>query len=431
MSFSQALSGLNAARDQLGVLGNNIANSQTTGFKSSGVQFADVYANSKVGLGVQVSGILQDFSGGNLESTGRDMDLAISGDGFFRFQQAGEVVYSRNGQLTMTPDGRLVNAQGANIMGYGLKDPANAFSGVATGGQPTAIQVPADDMAASATTRVDSVYNLDASIDQTDPNLLKKTTLGTGLAAPNEAIDINYHYSNSFIAYDSLGNAHNVNTYYEKTQDNEWKVRTSIDGKVNVDAGAPTEDSNVFTLNFDENGQLERTNGDITGVNGSDKFTLSLPVDNGAAEPLSVDFVLAGTTQFANQSAAKSLTQNGYTSGALVGVTIEDDGSVMRHFSNEQSRAAGQIVLANFRNAEGLKPEGDNAWSATNASGQELVGVAGTGLLGTIEGKTLETSNVDMADELVSMIVAQRAYQANSQTIKTQDEILQTAINLR
>ncbi|QEA39688.1 flagellar hook protein FlgE [Pistricoccus aurantiacus] len=430
MSFSQALSGLNAARNQLGVLGNNIANSQTTGFKSSGVQFADVYANSKVGLGVQVSSILQDFSGGNLESTGRDMDLAISGNGFFRFQQAGEVVYSRNGQLTMTPGGELVNAQGAKIMGYGLQDSNDAFSSIAGGGQPVPITVPADDMAASATTQVNSVYNLDASIDQTDPNLLKKTTLGTGLGAPNETLDINYHYSNSFIAYDSLGNAHNVNAYYEKVQDNEWKVRTSIDGEVNVNAGAPTKDLNVFTLNFDKNGQLVRTNGDITGVNGSDRKTLDLPIDSGA-ESMEVDFVLAGTTQFANESSVKSLTQNGYTAGALVGVTIEDDGSVMRHFSNEQSRAAGQIVLANFRNAEGLKPEGDNVWSATAASGQELVGVAGTGLLGTIEGQALETSNVDMADELVSMIVAQRAYQANSQTIKTQDEILQTAINLR
>src|SRR5690606_38636949 len=126
-----------------------------------------------------------------------------------------------------------------------------------------------------------------------------------------------------------------------------------------------------------------------------------------------------------------SLTQNGYTSGALVGISSQDDGTVMRNYANEQSRPAGQIALANFRNPEGLKPTGDNAWVATDASGQEMVGAPGTGMLGGIESGTVETSNVDMSRELVNMIVTQRAYQANSQTIKTQDEVLQTAINLR
>ncbi|MBE0489166.1 MAG: flagellar hook-basal body complex protein, partial [Halomonas sp.] len=140
---------------------------------------------------------------------------------------------------------------------------------------------------------------------------------------------------------------------------------------------------------------------------------------------------LAGSTQFGNNSTTSALTQNGYTSGALVGITIEDDGTIMRNYANEQSRPAGQITLANFRNPEGLRPEGDNAWVATQASGQELLGAPGTGQLGLIVAGAVETSNVDMARELVNMIIAQRAYQANSQTIKTQDELLQTAINLR
>ncbi len=149
MGFSQALSGVNAASQQLDVVGNNIANSQTTGFKSSSVQFSDVFANSKIGLGTRVAGVVQDFGNGNLETTGRNLDLAISGTGFYRFEQEGQIGYSRNGQLTMTADGDLVNAQGAKIMGYGLA--GGPFSAVVPGGQPVAMNIPADDMPAQAT----------------------------------------------------------------------------------------------------------------------------------------------------------------------------------------------------------------------------------------------------------------------------------------
>ncbi len=190
MSFSQALSGLNAQREKLGAIGNNIANSQTVGFKSSSVQFADVYAQSRIGLGVRTSAVLQDFSQGNVESSSRNMDLAISGEGFFRFQQPnGEVGYSRNGQLTMTAGGDLGNAQGARIMGYGLSDANDAFSTVVQGGAPVPLNVPADDMPAQATGRgngenpgVQATYNLDASIDETNASLRQEATVYADLA---------------------------------------------------------------------------------------------------------------------------------------------------------------------------------------------------------------------------------------------------------
>ncbi|MAR71766.1 MULTISPECIES: flagellar hook protein FlgE [unclassified Halomonas] len=413
MGFSQALSGLNAAADSLDVLGNNIANSQTVGYKSGSAQFADVFANSQIGLGTKVSTVLQDFSGGNLESTNRPLDLGISGDGFFRMEQNGQVVYSRNGQLTMTPDGYLQNAQGARIMGYGV----NAAGAVQVGGQPEVLQIEADEMPASATTEVSTTFNLDSR--KVAGEDLNSVTLAGSVGT--DKVELNYHYSNNFTAYDSLGNPRNVTVYYQKTGDNKWTATTAMDGMVLMDGAAPKE----MPMEFDANGQLKLPE--------SGQFDLTFAANPflGGANNMALTFDISGSTQFGNNASTTSLNQNGYTSGALVGISIDSDGTVVRSYSNEQTRPAGQIALASFRNPEGLSPAGDNTWAATDASGQELVGAPGTGLLGGIQSGAIETSNVDMAKELVSMIVTQRAYQANSQTIKTQDEVLQTAINLR
>lgn len=524
MSFSQALSGLNAQQQKLGVLGNNIANSQTVGFKSSGVQFADVFANSQVGLGTRVSAVLQNFSEGNIESTNRNLDLAISGTGFYRFEQGGEVVYSRNGQLSLTTDGLLQNAQGANLMGYGL----NAQGQVQVGGQPQVLQVNAEDMPAGATTNVATTFNLDSRMGADGGRSIAEVINSTTGASE----EIAYHYSNNFTVYDSLGNPVNATVYYEKVgapgNQNVWQAKVAADGEYSQE--------NDFLMEFNANGtliglrdltdeyrnaipaleareselaaaerQLEvaeetlvsaeatfanaeaerqaledsglaagdseyddavaardaaalardnakalrdaaQTDRDTAmgnrddaeavlvaaynGLPAGQQKAMTFDVDSGAEE-LTFNFNPAGSTQFGNTSTTNSLTQNGFTSGTLVGITIEDDGTIMRNYSNEQSRPSGQISLANFRNPEGLRPVGDNVWAATQASGQELVGAPGTGQLGLIVSGAIETSNVDMARELVDMIVAQRAYQANSQTIKTQDELLQTAINLR
>lgn len=405
MSFSQALSGLSAQQQKLGAVGNNIANSQTVGFKSSNVQFADVYAESRIGLGVRTSTVQQNFSQGNVESTNRNMDLAIAGEGFFRFQQTnGEVGYSRNGQLTMTADGRLVNAQGAQIMGY----PADAEGNVQAGGNVQGMQIPPGDLQANATTELGVSLNLDS-----------------GQPVITAAFDANnantYNYSTNATVFDSQGNARNLSLYFTKTADNQWAVNGRMTGGP---AGGGTYDLSLGGLVFNQNGTLQ-----------ADNSTAAQFDDNefGAGNPfaeLNIAMSFQGSTQFANDSTVNNTVQDGYTSGALVGITIENDGTIMRNYSNEQSRAAGQIALVNFRNPEGLKPEGDNLWSATGASGQELIGAPGTGLLGMIEPSAIETSNVDMARELVDMIIAQRAYQANSQTISTQDELLQTIINL-
>lgn len=396
MGFSQALSGLNAAAQNINVIGNNIANSQTYGFKSSSTQFADVYAGSKVGQGVRVAGVLQDFGNGTLDTTNRNLDLGINGGGFFRFRQGEQVVYSRNGQMTLTKDGYLENASGAKLTGF----PA----GVGTGGQPEPVQVPSGDMNASATSSVKAALNLDASTGAIDP-----------VAIPFDSTDpTTYSYANTGTTYDSLGNKHMMTSYFTKRADNTWGVQVSMDGTVDA--------ANSGQLVFDDNGVLNDSASTFPNVN--------FDPANGAAI-MNFNFGFDGTTQFGNDFALSSLTQDGYTSGGLVGIRFDKNGDIIGNYSNEKSRVMGTIALANFRNPEGLQPNGDNAWMESGSSGQPTLGTAGTGMLGSLEDGTLEASNVDMATELVNLIIAQRTYQANTQTVKTQDQILQAAVNLR
>lgn len=382
MGFSQALSGVNAASSNLNVIGNNIANSATVGFKSSTTQFADVYAGSKVGLGTKVSGVIQNFNAGNLETTDRNLDIAVSGTGFLTFNDNGSIVYSRNGQLTMTPEGYLTNAQGAKLVGT---------NGV--------IQVPSDGMVAKATTSVKESVNLNsgddiktAAFDPTNPDT--------------------YNYTNTANTYDSLGNMQKVSLYYVKTGVNTWQVHAAIDG-VESTSGAQT-------LNF-------TTNGTLTGYT---ETNFQFPMTNGSNN-LDFSLNMTGTTQFGSDFNMNSMVQDGYTNGTLVGISVDPNGDIVGSYSNEQKNVLSTIQLANFKNPEGLKPLGDNVWAETSASGQALVGQAGVGQFGSIEAGVVEASNVDMTKELVAMIIAQRAFQANAQTIKTQDEVLQQAVNLK
>lgn len=450
MSFSQALSGLAAQQQNIQVISNNIANSQTVGFKASGLSFADVYAGrtSRVGLGVTVASVMQNFEAGSLENTGRNLDLAVAGAGFYRLEQPnGEVVYSRNGQFNQDNQGYIVNQNGQYLTGYTLSDPADAFSEVVAGGAPDRIRIPLDDMPPAATTEANAIYNLDASTVVGEG--LQSATIGTDPTDPTATVNIDFHFSTSFSVYDSLGNSHTVTTYYTRTVDDatpsQWEAVVTLDG-INVEDGDPS-----YTVNFDADGKLSDPDTDgndaITdtgapadgtippgaGDNATGQVQLEFdPEDYGFpdAATLTYTFDLTGTTQFNSNSVQNTLEQNGYTSGSLVGLEVEDDGTIMRIYTNEQRVEAGQIVLTNFINPEGLQPDGANAWRQSNASGEPILGVAGTGTFGTIEAGVLEGSNVNLAEELVNLIVAQRAYQANSSSIGTQDEMLQTVINL-
>ncbi|GEK50604.1 flagellar hook protein FlgE [Vreelandella venusta] len=450
MSFTTAVAGLNAQSEKLNSAGNNIANSQTVGYKSSDVLFSDVFAASR-GIGVQVSDVRQNFTQGSIESTGRNLDLAISGEGFYRLERStGEVGYSRNGEFSITATGDIVNAQGDRLMGYGMDrgvtedtddQQAFPFSNVLVGGDPQALNVPVDDIPAKATTEVNALLNLDArAVSGQDLNTVEISESDADAEAnPPVVTPLNYHFSNNFTSYDSLGNAVNVATYFERVGDNsnQWKVTAVTNG---VTRGS-------FTLDFTQSGRLQtNAQGIVTGIGesadpggavvtedpetGETRVTIGGIPGGVDAENLNIQLKFDGTTQFAADSLQKELNQDGYTSGALAGITVTESGVIQRNFTNGETRAAGQIALASFRNEEGLQPLGNNLWAATNASGLANLGAPGTGRLGQIQAEAVEASNVNLASELVDTIVAQRSYQANSNTISTQDELLQTIINL-
>ncbi|PHR65578.1 MAG: flagellar hook protein FlgE [Idiomarina sp.] len=394
MGFSQALSGLRAAATNLDVVSNNIANSQVVGFKSARAQFSDIYANAQVGLGTRVAGVFQDFSEGNIETTNRSMDLAISGKGFFRFEQQGQVQYSRNGQLSIDKSGYIVNAQGAQLTGY----PQDA----GFGGQPEVLRIPPGGITANPSTELDGVFNLDAGT-----NIIDRATVPFDTTNPDS-----YSYANSVTLYDSLGNAHPSMMYFTKTADNQWEVRMSRGTEVAPEVGQ---------LTFD-------TNGLLTGTTGMDGFTF---VPGEGAADMSIAMDVTGTTQFSNEFELTSMEQNGYTSGTLMQVAVSENGDLVGTYSNEQQVVLGTIALANFQSLESLKSVGGNAWIETKGSGVPILSVPGEGQFGAIMAGAVEASNVDLTQELVSMIIAQRNYQANAQSIKAQDEALQTTMQLK
>ncbi|PWW40579.1 flagellar hook protein FlgE [Chromohalobacter israelensis] len=390
MGFSQSLSGVNAASSQLDTIGNNIANSQTVGFKSSSVQFADIFANSQ-GLGTRVAGTLQNFGTGSLETTGRGLDLAIAGDGFFQFTQNEQLAYSRNGQLNMSADGYFENAQGARL----------------TDQQGEPLQVTQFSQGAQETAGVDTQFNLNAEAEEIDRATVPFAQDDSG----------SYSYvTNAGTVYDSLGVAHDMSLYYTKTGSNEWEVRAALDGEMAAGTGE--------TINFNTNGQIP--DGDPTAFN----FDFG-DLGNGSTNPFNFEVDLAGTTQYGSEFELRNFAQDGNTSGTFVGVEITENGEVLANYSNGNSEEVGIVGMANFRNPEGLEPQGDNLWAATQESGAALLGQAGTGQLGSLESGTVEASNVDLTQELVDMIIAQRNFQANNNAIQTQSDILETVTNLR
>lgn len=418
MSFSQAVSGLGAASSNLDVIGNNIANSATAGFKSSTIAFADMFAGSNVGLGTKVAAVIQNFNDGATTTTSRGLDVALSGNGFFRMtDSSGGVFYSRNGQLTLDANRNLVNTQGLNVTGY----PASGSPAtIQAGANPVALRIPTEQMSARATTTAGLVANLNST--DTTPAV---TTFSTANAD-------SYTKKTTVTVFDSQGNDHALDMYFSKdATSNSWTVRT-IDGETGSSAGD-------FRMAFDTSGKLTsvsklNASGAVvsTTTDGTVGLTLNAGGANGAAanQPITMSMLGSlqqntGTTSFGNP------TQDGYAPGDLTSYAINNDGTITGSYSNQKTQLLGQIVLSSFSNPEGLQSKGDNVWQASSASGQAAIGLANTGTFGSLTAGALESSNVDMSKELVNMIVAQRNYQANAQTIKTQDQILNTLVNLR
>lgn len=411
MSFQQGLSGLNAAAKNLDVIGNNVANVNTVGYKGAEAQFSDVFASSlsgaggiNVGIGTSLSKVQQQFVQGNISVSSNPLDMAINGGGFFRMTDNGAITFTRNGQFNLDKDGYIVNAGGQRLTGYA----ANA-NGVVNNSVSTTLQISSSDISPAATTTVTGLVNLDS----------RDTAMAS--AGFNVANSATYHNATSLSAYDSLGNAHSISLYFLKTASNVWDVFSGVDG---AQIGA----AKIGTLEFDGG-----TGAISTAVGSATTFpvTIAAPVTTGATSPMSIKIDLSGTTQFGSAFGVNSLTQDGSASGRLAGYNIGSDGTILGRYSNGQSKTLGQVVLANFTNPGALQSLGSNSWGETLDSGVALVGVPGTSSLGVVQSGALEESNIDLTAELVKMITAQRVYQSNAQTIKTQDSVLQTLVNLR
>jgi len=517
--FQQGLSGLNAASKSLDVIGNNIANASTVGFKSSQAQFADLYANSlngvsgnNPGIGVTTSKIAQQFTQGNIETSNNPLDVSINGGGFFRLVVNGAVQYSRNGQFHEDNSHTLVNAQGAQLTGY-----LSNTAGVIQLGAPVPLTLDKSDLTPVQTTKANFQLNLSSA-----EKVPEKT--------PFNANDPNsYNKQTVLNVYDSLGTSHIMTTYYVKTDANTWDVYASADNKEVVSAGVaaavnsdqPTADARLAyndavraappdpavisaaafayataahaamtaaastapaaatpeqlaaldkaladldptgtgtivdmspddiagklaaaitvpavkagTLIFDRNGALSPGAMAALPTPQTLPFSISLPIfpDTGAQQPMTVLTTFDKTTQYGSVTNDLGSVQDGYSAGSWQRYAIDENGVIMGQYSNGKSRAMGQIAMANFASVDGLTPLGNNVWAESSNSGPPQVGVPNAGSMGSLRASSVETSNVDLTAELVNMITAQRVYQANAQTIKTQDGIMQTLVNLR
>ena len=438
MSFQQGLSGLNAASKNLDIIGNNIANSGTFGAKSSRAEFSDVYAaalngagRSQVGIGVSLQAVAQQFTQGNITTTENPMDLSINGGGFFQVSDGvNPARYSRNGQFKVSKDGFIVNNDGLKLMGY----PANGTGAIQSGtAQPLGLPTGGIDPAVS--TKVKMEFNLDSRLKPTAPG----GGLGTGLDMADSAT---YNNATSLTVYDAKGQDVAVTFYFQKASpatdgSDTWNVYATANGTpFNTDAsgaaialdafGNPTAPYTTITF--------PPTGGSPTSPTAAITMAVPAGTSAGGYSTLAIAGIqldMTGATENGSSFAVTALTQDGYAPGQLTGIQVANNGIVQARYSNGQSKPAGQIELASFRNPQGLQPMGGNVWISTVTSGEAVRGKPGDGNLGALQSGALEESNVDLTAELVNMVTAQRAYQANAQTIKTQDQVLQTIVNLR
>ena len=416
MGFQQGLSGLNAASKNLDVIGHNIANSGTVGFKASRTEFANMVASAmgmaqgnNNGIGVQVDAIAQQFTQGGITLTGNSLDVAINGNGFFQIQQPdGSMAYSRAGNFKLDKDGNVLTNNNGRLMGY----PVDPVSGKALTGTVQPLNFPlGTPIAARETSTGKLSFNLDAR------------TVDAASTTPPTARST---YGTSMTVYDKQGVPQQLELYFVKNGANSWDVYTTLDETAQPTGSAP------YQLTFNDDGTLASGNPLTVNIDPAPANPNSPPA-TGVPGPGPFDVVLdlSQVTQFGTKFAVTESTQNGYTSGQLTGMNIGPDGTITTTYSNGESRPEGVIALATFRNTQGLADVGNNLWVETSSSGQPTVGQPTSGAFGELRAGALEESNVDLTAELVNMMTAQRAYQANAQTIKTQDQVMSTIVNLR
>lgn len=406
MPFRIALSGLNAAQTDLSVTGNNIANAGTTGFKRSRAEFADVYAVAFEGIsdiatgnGVGVSAVSQNFSQGNIDFTERNLDLSVRGQGFFVLDDPSGQAFSRAGAFHVDRDGYVINQSAQKLQVF----PAVTGGGFNTG-VLSDLQLSTSDGPPQATTGITASVNLSSS--ETPP-----------ATAPFDPLDpTSFNNSTSAVIYDSLGTAHTSTLYYAKTAvANQWDTYFYIDGNV-----VPSGGASPVTMTFNSDGT----------INGPLNITYDAVPSGTGADPIQLNLDYTSSTQYGSPFAVNGLSQDGFTTGRLSGIDIDNEGVVFARFTNGQSTPLGKVALANFPNVQGLRQLGDTNWAQTFESGDLLLGEANTASFGLVQSGALETSNVDIAASLVNLITAQRNFQANAQVISAADAVTQTIINI-
>jgi len=428
MPFTTALSGLNAASNNLAVTGNNIANANTTGFKRSRSEFADVYAtslggvsNTTPGAGVRVANVAQQFNQGNLSFTDNNLDLAISGEGFFTLakspSEVNDLSYTRAGEFKLDKDGYMVNNQGAALLVY--RPNGTAVSDGFSVGVTQPVQINTLTGLPSATDSVEITVNVNAN-----------DTVIPAATVFDPTNSNSYNSQTSVTTYDSLGSPHILTTYFRKSAANTWNVYhymsepATPDTKTLVNVAGGNADGSG-TMTFDSGGKLTAP---------ANPFTLSsytiLPA-TGAAPITITSMDYTGSTQVQQKFSVNAMTQNGLPAGRLTGIDIDDEGVIFARFSNGGSQTVGKVALTRFPNTNGLAKLGDTTWGQSASSGEPIRGEAGSNNFGGIQSGALESSNVDLSAQLVNLIVAQQHYQANAQTITTENTIMQTILNIR
>lgn len=462
MSFNIALSGLTSARADLDVTGNNIANASTAGFKRSRAEFADVFAqnfarvsDSAVGGGSRLADVAQQFEQGNINNTGNALDIAIVGEGFFVVEDgSGVPSFTRDGAFSVDREGFVVNNFGKRLQVY---PPSDIVDGSFNTGQLSDLQLSTTVGEPSATSAVNLSANFAADPEEINAFYLANPTDPVANAI-DPGNDASYDFTTSLTIFDSLGAPHTATIYARRitiadVEDpanapnlataNQWQLALFIDGSDTDTAVGPDAAITLPTLEiaFDRNGQLITDAAELTTLGLRDPTTLDFfdqepdgtpdpfKLANGA-EPLAFEFDLTDSTMLGTRFGVNELRQDGFTTGELAGVDISDEGIVQARYTNGRTSSLGKIVLATFNNPQGLSQAGNNEWFDTFESGQPQYGEAGTSGYGNFQAGGLEESNVDLTEELVNLITAQRNFDANSQVIRTENEVTQTAVNL-
>lgn len=437
MSFNVGLSGLYAANKSLDVTGNNIANVATTGFKSSRTEFQDQYAaslrgtsgSSNVGSGVKVATVSQQFTQGNLTTgTGRSLDLAIQGNGFFMVSNNGEKLYTRAGAFFPDKNGYVTDISGNNLQGYGVDANGNVNTGVLTN-----LRIDSSNQAPAASTKTTVIANVDSS-----------SALPT-VTPFDPANTATYSYPINTKLFDTQGNSHQMSQYMVKTGTNTWDMYTLVDGHSanNPASTVPDKTSMTFKSDGSLDPTLTTTVGGNLAINADGTFTLNnwVPavqvgttgtwVANGAAaNATGFHEDMLGLSQTAAPAGVSQNNPDGWATGQLAGLSVDNSGKLFATYTNQQSKVIGQVSLSNFANDQGLIPVGGTSWKESFASGAPITGAPETGTNGYVVGDALEDSNVDLTSELVDLIREQSNYQANAKTISTESTIMQTTIQM-